>query len=72
MRCTGDYNHYPSVAGPSLKSTFIPYAGQEFCTDFFPEAINAAWLFSEYFVLQTQDVAMGDTLKNNLFLKIWK
>lgn len=73
IRCTGDYyDHYPSVAGPSLKSTFIPYAGHEFCTDLLPEAVNAAWLFSEYFVLQTQDVAMEDTLRNSLILKMWK
>lgn len=73
IRCTGDYyNDYPSMAGPSLKSTFIPYAGHEFCTDLLPEAIHAAWLFSECFVFQTQDVAMGDTLRNSLILKMWK
>lgn len=72
IRCTGDYySHYPSVAGPLLKSTFIPYAGHEICTDFLPEAISAAWLFSEYFVLQTQDGAMEDTLRNSLILKMW-
>lgn len=49
---------------PSLKSTFIPYAGHEFCTDLLSEGINAAWLFSEYFVLQIQNVSMEDTLSN--------
>lgn len=60
------------MAGLSLKPTFIPYAGHEFCADLLPEAINAAWLFSEYFVLQAQDVAMGHTLRNSLVLKMWK
>lgn len=59
------------MAGPPLKSTFIPYAGHAICTDLLPEAINAAWLFSEYFVLQTQDGAMEDTLRNSLILKMW-
>lgn len=49
---------------PSLKSTFFPYADYEFFTDLLSEDSNAAWLFSEYFALQIQDVSMDDTLSN--------